>query len=287
MLHRHIARRLGYLLLPVALTPFFLVSPARSEGLPLEYACSRSYDMPVYFVEYDNSYSAYIAWLFLGIPDDCYRKGYIHLLDVRLACSDTFVVHLAQDLTVTCSSRSRRRFGDFVGFHVYSTRMDTYVDLTSAVSGESWVIVEMDVYRVLTAYDGAWTPTAVASPYPTLTPTVVPSPTLVADVACQQTYLDGVLDLSDDKYIGHLLIAYEGVQLIKRNEYVRKVLGDELRFIAGVDYDYAVADGARLDVCDKRDVEALSVSVAQDSYMLLSFFGIAVVGLLSVLVLRR
>lgn len=288
----HIGRRLGILLFPVALALFPSSSFAQSESLITEYACSRSYESVAYIDQPDYRSSAYLGWVVVSIPPDCYRRGYVHLIDVQLSCAVGFHVRLTNPdppddpLVVSCvGGLPRRQFGDPVLFHDFtsgSSGMDRYYEVVSSVPVQSRYRVVLDVYRVLTAYSGAYTP--VPSPFPTPFPTPVSTPP--SDVVCQQEYLDGFADLRDNRYLGRLMIAYEGVSLL-RDEYVRRVLGDPLRFVAGVDYSSAFAEGARLDVCNEVDLQTETVSLFRDSYQLFVFFGVVAVSLLSVLVLRR
>ena len=116
----------------------------------------------------------------------------------------------------------------------------------------------------------------------------VPDAFAQTPMACSQIVFDGVVDFFDSDFFGRSVIAYEGVRLVKRGRYSRDVgSGGTVRFVAGVDYDYAVGESARIDVCEPRDASLEVASIAQDAYMLLSFFGIVVVSLLSVLVMRR
>lgn len=282
----HIRRRAGLLLLPVAfaLIPF----PAGAQsGLSTEYVCSQSYETTAYLDEFDYRFpDHHLGWIVVSIPDDCYRRGYVHLVDVRLFCSITMLVRLTNPdppddpLVLTCiGGLPRYPYGNPVLFHDFVTGMDKYYEVLSAV-GSVRYRVEVDVYRVRSS-SVAVVPTPAPSPFPT------PSPSSGGDVVCQQEMLDGFVSFDDSRYLGHLLVAYEGVTLIKRNEYVRRVLGESVQFVGGVDYDSASGDGARLDVCNSVDVQADIASIAQDSYLLLVFFGVAGVSLLAVLVLRR
>lgn len=284
----HIRRRVGLLLLPVAFA-LFLPSPAAAQsGLRTEYVCSQSYDATAYLDKPDYRYpDHYLGWIVVSIPDGCYRRGYVHLVDVRLSCSVTMQVRLTNPnppvdpLVLMCvGGLPRYPYGDPVLFHDFVAGLDKHYEALSSASGPVQYRVEMDVYRVLGS-SGASTPTPVPSPFPT------PLPSSGGDVVCQQEMLDGFVSFDDSRYLGHLLIAYEGVTLIRKNEYIRRVFGNSVQFVGGVDYDAASAEGARLDVCDSVDVQSDIASIAQDSYLLLVFFGVAGVSLLAVLVLRR
>lgn len=284
----HIERRVGLLLLPVALALFISPVVAQSQ-LVTEYACSQSYETVAPVDELDYRSSDYLGWIVVSIPDDCYRRGYVHLVDVRLSCSRTVQVRLTNPdppddpLLVLCvGGLPRRLYGDPLLFHDYVAGLDKYYEVVSSVPVSLQYRVEMDVYRVLTAYPGA-TPT----PNPSPSPVAVATPTPAGQVVCQQEMLDGFVDFDDPRYLGRLLVAYEGITLIRTNEYVRRVLGESVSFIGGVDYDAASGERARLDVCNQADVQSEIASVAQDSYLLLVFFGVVGVSLLAVLVLRR